>query len=109
MARTKKQLSEEEIIADFDDRVESGRDLEGFTEVPGRVSKKLSVVYSLRLSPDEYKLFEEAAQARGMRLSDFLRASALGAVEGTIDAEKAAAMSVVKEKVRELSEAVSHV
>ena len=109
MARPKKDTQDDDVIRDFDERIESGRDLEGFISVPGRVSKNLSVVYSLRLSPEEFTLFEQAAKARGVPLSDFLRAAAHGAVEGDIDADRAAALNLVREKVRELNDAVSRV
>jgi uncharacterized protein (DUF1778 family) len=99
--------SDEEIDAQLRRDIEAGVEFEGWQPVEVRVARSPRAVYGLRLSPQEYQDFAEAAQAHGMTMSDFLRSAARAAVEGTLDVEKAKALSTVKEKARELNEAVS--
>jgi uncharacterized protein (DUF1778 family) len=86
--------------------IEEGRELEGWEPVEVLVSRAPRAVYGLRLSPQEYKDISEAARAKGMTMSDFLRSAARAAIDGELDAEKAAALTAVKQKTRELSEAL---
>lgn len=99
--------SDEQIIEDFDERIEQGREMDGFKRVPGRVSKNLSVSFAVRLSPDEYEEFSRGAKAKGMTLADLMRSSTRAALAGEIDAEKAAAVAEVRAKAREIVEAAS--
>jgi uncharacterized protein (DUF1778 family) len=99
--------SDGEIDEELRKNIEAGKELDGWQPVEVRVAKSPRAVYGLRLSPQEYQDIAEAAQARGMTMSDFLRSAARAAVEGTLDVEKAEALSTVKEKARELNEAVS--
>ena len=94
-------MAEEE----FDVDAEMAKD--GWSRVAANVSKAPRAVYGLRLSPEEFAAFTAAAKAKNMTLSDFLRSSAWGAVEGKVDAEKAAAAAEVRAKARELIEAAS--
>ena len=99
--------SDDEIMRDFDKRIEEGRELEGFKRVKGKVSRNLSIGYAIRLSPEEYEAFSNGAKARGMTLADFMRSSTRGARAGEIDADKAAAAAEVRAKARELVEAAA--
>ena len=99
--------TDEEIDAEMHKAIEEGRELEGWEPVEVRVAKAPRAVYGLRLSPQEYEEIAAAAQARGMTMSDFLRSAARAAIEGQLDVEKAAALATIREKTRELTEAVS--
>jgi hypothetical protein len=87
--------TDEDIIRDHDKGIEEGTELEGYRPIRGRVSKNLSVSYALRLSPDEYKQFDDAARSKGMNLAEFFRASARAAMAGDLDAGKASAAAEV--------------
>jgi hypothetical protein len=99
--------SNREMAEEIDRQVAEGTEFEGLVQVPGRVARNLSVVYSVRLSPEELRRFSEAAGSRGMTLSDFLRAAAEGAIHNGGDLMRAAAIRKVRRKVQELNEAVS--
>ena len=99
--------TDEEIDEEMRKAIEEGRELEGWEPVEVRVAKSPRAVYGLRLSPQEYEEIAAAAQARGMTMSDFLRSAARAAIEGQLDVEKAAALATIREKTRELTEAVS--
>jgi uncharacterized protein (DUF1778 family) len=99
--RTDKQIDEEMGRA-----IAEGRELEGWEPIAARIAKAPRAVYGLRLSAEEYKEISAAAEARGMTMSDFLRSAARAAIDGDVDVEKAAALTIVKQKARELGEAV---
>ena len=55
------------------------QELEGLTPVKMTVSPNLGIVYSLRFSADEMGDLREAAQVRGIKLSELIREAALNA------------------------------
>jgi hypothetical protein len=77
---------------------------EGWSRVEN-VAKAPRASFSVRLSPEEFQAFNQAAKDRHLTLADFLRSSAWAAIEGATNPEKAAAAATVREKVRELAEA----
>lgn len=95
---------EDEPITDLDLELEAM--LEKATPVKGRAAKNLTIVFSVRLSPGELDEFNAAAKAGGMNLSEFMRAATRAAIQGELDLSKASALGEVKEKVRELNEAI---
>jgi hypothetical protein len=95
---------EDEPITDLDRELEAM--LEKATPVKGQVSKNLRFVYSIRLSPAELDEFSRAAQARGLSVSEFMRAAAKAALHAELDLTKASALGELKEKARELNEAI---
>jgi hypothetical protein len=80
--------------------------LEAATPVVARVHKTGSVVYSLRIEPKELDEFYAAARERGISLSEFMRSATRAAIQGNLDLEKASALGEVKEKARELNQAI---
>jgi hypothetical protein len=58
------------------------------------------------MSPAEYRAYSDAAKAKGMRLADYIRNLLRAAQDGQLDLDKAAAIGVIREKTRELAEAV---
>jgi hypothetical protein len=100
------QKSDREMIEEMDAIMDAGTEAEHFAPVPAKASKNLSVTYALRLSPDEYMMFTEAARARNMTLADLMRSATRGALAGEIDVQKAAALDAVRMKARELAEAL---
>jgi len=96
------QKSEKEMIEEMDEIIEAGTEANHFAPVPAHVSNKLSIIYAIRFSPEEYEKFGDAARKRGMTLADFMRSAARGAIAGDIDMIKAAALSSAREKAREL-------
>jgi uncharacterized protein (DUF1778 family) len=100
-------LTDEEIIEDIERSIAEGTELKGWKRIDVKVSKNLTATYGIRMSPEELRMFTDAAKARGMRLSDFMRAAARAAVQGELNAEAAAAVKTVKEKAQELVEAAN--
>ncbi|HEX5368987.1 MAG TPA: hypothetical protein VFY10_06180 [Dehalococcoidia bacterium] len=94
---------DEDIIRDMEKSIEEGRELAGAHRVSGRVSQNLSVTFALRLSRDEHDEFARAAESRGMTLADLMRSATRAAVEGQLDAEKAAALNKARAAARELA------
>jgi len=98
--------SDKDYIADLERQVEND-DFEGWERVPGRVSKNLTVTYAIRLSPEEHKLFLEAAEARGMSLADLMRSATRAAIKGELDVDTMAALSKARDKAKELAETLN--
>ena len=99
--------SDAEIIAEHEMAIAAGRELEGYQPVAGSVSENLTFGTSVRFSPEDYVRYYEAARARGMTLSAFLRAAAAAALAGETDIEKAAAIQLARQKASELQEALA--
>jgi predicted HicB family RNase H-like nuclease len=97
---------DKDYIADLERQVETD-DFEGWERVPGRVSKNLTVTYAIRLSPEEHKLFAEAAEARGISLADLMRSATRAAIKGELDADAMAALSKARDKAKELAETLN--
>lgn len=100
------QKSDREIIEEMDAIMEEGAEAQHFVPAKARPSKNLTITYAIRLAPEEYTAFNDAARERGMTLADFMRSAARGAIAGDIDVDKAAALSSAREKARELTEAL---
>ena len=98
--------SDKEYIADLERQI-ANDDFEGWEQVPGRVSKNLTVTYAIRLSPAEHKLFAEAAEARGMSLADLMRSATRAAIKGELDVDAMAALSKARDKAKELAETLN--
>lgn len=92
------------IIDDMEQQIAAGRELEGYVPARGRVSRRLSVSFAIRMSPEEYAAFNQAAKARGMTLADFMRSSARAAMSGEIDPGRAAVLSSARHKAEQLAE-----
>jgi hypothetical protein len=101
------QKPDKEMIEEMDAIIEAGTEAEHFVPIQAKPSKNLSVTYAIRLSPEEYETFTDAARARAMTLATFMRSAVHGAIAGEIDVQKAAALSNAREKARELAEALS--
>ena len=99
--------SDREIIEDMERQFGAGKELEGYQKVKGRVSGNLSVTYAVRLTPEEYRQFNEAARAKGMTLADLMRSATRAALAGELDAERASALGKARETARELAETLS--
>jgi hypothetical protein len=99
----------EEIAAEYDKRMAEGREFEGLVPVRARVSKNPRAVYSVRLAFGELSQISKAAEQRGITTSEFMRQAAMAAVQGDLDlkaGEHRAALLAVRERARELYEAV---
>jgi|SRR5688572_13142587 hypothetical protein len=105
----KKRPTYEDIAADFDKRMAEGREFEGLVPVKARVANPVRHVYSVRMSGKELTEIGRAADSRGMTISEFMRQAAMAAVQGDLDlkaGEHRAALLAVRERARELYEAV---
>jgi len=107
MAKELHQMSEDERAEYY----EAHKDEELFSPQPVRVRVRrgdgASTMFSLRIPSAELTRIGEAARARGMTVSEFIRKSSLAAAENEDEAERAAAIGAAREKARELSEALS--
>jgi hypothetical protein len=61
---------------------DTGREFEGLTQVKLTVAPNVGIVYSLRFSWDEYEVVRSAAEAKGVKLSEIIRAGALKEARG---------------------------
>ena len=103
------RMTDEEIIAEYDKLMAEGRELEGLVPVKARVAKDIRHVFSVRMSAKELTEISEAAAKRGMTVSDFMRQASLAAAQcalGLDAGRQATAVNAVREKARELYEAV---
>lgn len=80
-------------------------DLSNGKPVQFKVAKKLRQVYSLRIAAEELDEIAEAAEAAGQNVSEFVRGAALAQARSRKTGRSPA--DEVREKARELSEAVS--
>jgi len=55
------------------------QELEFLRPVRARIKQPVDTIYSLRLTADEMKALRESAEARGMKLSEFIREAAMNA------------------------------
>jgi hypothetical protein len=103
------QETDEEIRAYYEKLRAEGRELEGLVPVKARVAKNPRAVYSVRLSFAELSEIESAAKKHGLSISEFMRQASLAAASGEQDlaaGERASTVHAVREKARELYEAV---
>jgi predicted DNA-binding protein len=101
--------SYEEIANEIDLLKDTDQELEGLVPVKVRGNKKASVVYSLRLSIDEFSRISSAAKKNGLTVAAYLRNTALAAADDKRkleEGERAAALQEVREKTDQLAEAV---
>ena len=66
-----------------------------------------STMFSLRMGGDELTKIAEAAKARGVTVSEFIRTASMAAVEDSEGASRAIALGEAKAKAKELAEALS--
>ena len=105
----KDRQSDDEIAAEFDRLFAEGKEMEGFERVTARVSKDPRAVFSIRLRSKELSEIAKAAEANSLTISEFMRQASLSAARGEVDlkyGEQAQALLAVREKARELYEAV---
>jgi hypothetical protein len=85
---------------------DSGHELEGLGEpIPNQSKKIADSVFSLRLSKDDLRELQEAAQRKGLKISEVIRRGALEFARR--DEDTPHAIAEVRQKVRELDDAVS--
>lgn len=75
-------------------------EVEGLIPVKARISPNLGIVYSLRFTRDEMKSLRDAAEARGVKLSELIREAALEAAARAQD--KASPREEALREAREL-------
>lgn len=101
--------SYEEMVREAEAVKDTERELEGLVPVKARVAKNPRAVYSVRLSFPELTEISEAAKQNDLTVSDFMRQASLAAAKGELSLEagrRATALHAVREKARELYEAV---
>jgi uncharacterized protein (DUF1778 family) len=102
--------SYKEMADEIDELKDSGRELEGLRPIRARVAKNPRAVLSFRVTPGELQSITLAAKARGMNVSDFVRAATLAATQdenAVTQGERAALVAEVKSKLSELAETAS--
>jgi hypothetical protein len=105
MARKSKTY--EELVREWDKKIESGREAEGLTPVKARVTPNGGTHVSFRLSTEDFVAFSKAAQDRGLSLSAFLRQAAYAVIEGEVDVEDGARRKAIEDAVDSLSRATN--
>jgi hypothetical protein len=103
------EQSDNEIAAEFDRLFAEGKEMEGLVRVKARVSKDPRAVFSVRLRSGELSEIARAADAHAVTVSEFMRMASLAVARGEADltpGEQAQALLAVREKARELYEAV---
>src|SRR5438105_2861741 len=104
------RITDEEIIACYEDLRAKGKEFDGLVPIKANVSRNLGIVYSVRFTSEDLDAIEEAAKAQGMKLSEFIRKAALGAAAGGAQVAagaKVAALAEVRAKVKELEKAIN--
>ncbi|HEX5370194.1 MAG TPA: hypothetical protein VFY10_12335 [Dehalococcoidia bacterium] len=99
----------EEMVQEAEAFKDTDREIEGLVPVKANVSKNPRSVFSVRLNFGELGRIEEAAKARGLTISEFMRQASLAAANGEQDlapGEHTAAVLAVREKARDLYNAV---
>jgi hypothetical protein len=99
----------DEMVREAEEFMGTDRELEGLVPVKARVANPVRHVYSVRMSGKELDEISDAAKARGMTTSEFMRKAAMAAVHGELDLnaeEHRAALHAVRERAKELYEAV---
>lgn len=94
-----------QVVREEDEKVASGREGEGYVRVPG-VAGKPDHALIVRFTPDEIALVRQQAEAKGLKVSEYVREAVLTAARHG-DAERPAIVREVQDKIRELSEAAS--
>jgi hypothetical protein len=108
-AEMTRRQTDEEIIAEFDKLFAEGKEMEGLVPVKARVSKDPRSVFSVRLRFGELTEISNAAKAKGLSISEFMRLASLSAARGQLDlraGEQRQALMAVREKAEELYDAV---
>ena len=104
--------SYEELANEIDLLKGTDKELDGLVPITARGGKKTGVVYSLRLSVDEFTRISSAAKKNGMTVAAYLRNAALAAAgdERNLEqSERAATVQEVREKTRQLADAVGRI
>ena len=99
----------DDIAREYDAMKEAGTELENLQPVEARIASNVRAVFSLRLSTEEFSQISQAAQKRGMNVSDFLRQAGLAAAQEALDlhvGEQAIVLQKVREQIRALSETI---
>jgi hypothetical protein len=108
---TTKKLSEmtEDERGDYYEAHKDDETLFSSTPAPIRIRRgaKASTMFSLRIPAAELTRIGEAARARGLTVSDFIRKASLAAIEDEDETRRAAALGAAKKKAKELAEALS--
>jgi len=92
-----------EAAAEMDALKDTGREMEGLTPINVTVSPDVGIVFSVRFSRDEMKAIREAAEAKGVKISEVIRAGALREARG--DQSGTEARKAVKAARKELEAA----
>ena len=61
------------------------QEIEGLRRVRARIKKPVDIIYSVRFTADEMLFLRDAAQARGLKLSEFIREVTMDAASETQD------------------------
>jgi hypothetical protein len=77
--------SYEELVREWDEKIESGREAEGLAPLTVKVSPTTSTMVSFRLSNEDFVAFNKAAKERGLGMSAFLRQAAYAVIQGGVD------------------------
>lgn len=102
MNKTYKEMAlEAEALKD------SGREMEGLIPVRVRISKEPRAVFSLRLSRGELARISQAAENKGINVSEFVRLAALAATSGEVDVSAAAREAAFEQALVEFQKALS--
>ena len=101
----------EEMVREAEQFKDTEDELKGLVPVKARVTQPVRAVYSVRMSSQELTQISNAAKARGITTSEFMRQAAMAAVQGDLDlnaGEQRAALLAVRERAKELYEAVEN-
>jgi hypothetical protein len=71
--------SYEEAVRKAEAVKDTEAEIEGLVPVRARIKKNADTIYSLRFTSDEMTFLREAAESRGMKLSELIREGAMGA------------------------------
>ena len=92
-----RERSYAQLAKEWDEKIEGGHEAEGLTRANVKVSQTPQTMVSLRLSEEDFAMFNQAAKDRGLGMSAFLREAAYAAIHGKSDLEDGERYSALDE------------
>ena len=101
----------DEMVREAESAKDTDAELEGLTPVQARVSPEPGIVFSVRMSGEDFKVIQDAARARELKVGPFIRLAALAAASEALDLEKGKReelVDIVRGRSRRLLEEVQN-
>jgi uncharacterized protein (DUF1778 family) len=98
---------DQNIIDEIERQIAAGTDLEGLTPVSAKPARNPRAVVSIRVPPDAFEIVAQAAEHRGVSVSEFFRDAAMSAAAREMSPERPNALAEIEEKLEDLLDLVN--